>query len=66
MITGTIPPKIEIPAPTYGRRFEHRARVINGEPYLEDSQFDQYVWVPPGFRYYYNTETQEIVEREEV
>jgi hypothetical protein len=54
-ITGTIPP------PEVIQRFEDGVRVIDGRPYMSESDDPQrWVYADIGKAYYYNTDTGEV------
>jgi len=59
-----IVPAIKVPEAIH--RFEDGVKVIAGEPYMEETNEPQrYIWVEEGYRWYYNTETEEIRMRKD-
>lgn len=48
----------------YAERLEYGVQVIGSRPYMDNVQADRYVWIKTQKAYYYNTETEEIREKE--
>lgn len=48
----------------YEERLEYGVKVISNEPYMEDGDTFQHVWIKtPDKHYYFDTETGEIKEK---
>lgn len=48
----------------YAERLEYGVKVIDGRPYMDGVQADRYVWNKTEKSYYYNTKTEEILEKD--